>query len=107
MRKYYREIVNTISNRIFENPDRIDQINDVINHAEDVHTLCARAADMLYGVEELHLCGVEELNEDHLVDWDNALDEYVDDIADHIFTGKKIDNLSLISMASRSGQNVR
>ncbi len=99
---FYREMVDRMSNRLFQNPDQMDQIDEIINeHHQDstVYTICAKAANVLDIVKELS-------NDDH-IDWDNAVDEYADDVIEHLLEGQKIDTLDMITMASRSGQSVR
>lgn len=99
---YYREIADRMSNRLFQNPEEMDQIDEVISEYNDdstVYSICAKAADVLDIVKELS-------NDDH-IDWDNAVDEYADEVIDHLLEGQRLDTLDMISMASKSGQSLK
>ena len=67
---------------------------------DTAYTICAKSAVAFDAVKELS-------HEDETLDWDNVLDDYADDIIDHIMSGERIDTLDMISMAAISGQSVR
>lgn len=100
---YYHEITNKMTEYLFQNPSRMDQIDEIINSEyqgeSSIYSVCAQAANT-FGT-------VEALSDDALIDWDNALDEYAEDVINHLLEGNKIDTLDMISMASQSGLSVR
>ena len=92
-----------MSNRLLENPEQINEIDEIIarEYGDDntVYSVCAKAA-LVFGA-------IEELSENDVLDWDHALDEYVDEVIDHLIAGDKLDTLDMIAMATVSGQNIR
>jgi hypothetical protein len=100
---YYREIADRMSNRLLENPDQQDELDEIIareyGDESSVYTICAKAACVFDAVEEI--------SQDDLIDWDHALDEYADEVIDQIMAGDRLDTLDMISLATASGQSIR
>lgn len=100
---YYREIVDRMSNRLFEKQELINEIDEIIaqeyGDEHSVYSVCAKAASVFKTIESL--------SDEDVIDWDYALEEYADEVVDHLLSGDRMDTLDMVSYATASGRNLR
>lgn len=101
---YYGEIAAKISAHLYQNPDQIMEIDLVINQGDEnsdqtLWTICAEAARVFDSIEDI--------SEEHFIDWHKALNYYADELLDHLLQGETPNIIDMISMASESVQNTR
>ncbi|MEO9474609.1 MAG: hypothetical protein ABJG41_03730 [Cyclobacteriaceae bacterium] len=100
---YYGEIAAKISAHLYQNPEQVSQIDETygtrVSEEDTLYTVCADAARAFDAIETL--------TEDPYIAWHDALDEYADDVLDHLMTGDTLDIIDMVSMASKSVQSIR
>ena len=99
---YYGEIAAKISAHLYQNPDQIMEIDLILSQEDDKNdqtlwTICADAARVFDTIENL--------SEEHFIDWHEALDNYADGLLDHLLQGETPNIIDMVSMASESIQN--
>jgi len=98
---YYGEIVAKISYHLYQNPDHKANISHLMSKESDtedsIWTLCADAARVFDAIEDL--------SDEHFIDWHAALDHFADEILNHLLLEKVPHIIDLVSMACRSIEN--
>jgi hypothetical protein len=98
---YYGEIVAKISGVLHQNPDHIMRINKFMSNdnynGATLLTLCADAAKVFDKIEDL--------SQEHFIDWHNAVENYSLEILDYLLSGQKLNIIDITSLTTRSIKN--
>lgn len=101
-RLYYGEIATRLSTNLYHNQDCLSEMDGEISYSHDdehLFSICSDAARAF--------TAMEELARDPSIPWDDALDDYTNDVLEHLQTNDNIDILDMVSMASKSVRSFR
>ncbi len=99
---YYGEIAAKMHANFFQSQDCVSEMDENVRYSHDdehLFDVCSKSASVFSEVQKI--TGNAELP------WDDVLDEYTNDVLDHLQTNDNIDELDMVSIASRSAQNYR
>lgn len=99
---YYGEIAARISANLYLKDDCVSEMDEHISYSHDdeyLYEICSNSARAF--------SAIEELASDPQIPWNDALDEYTNDVMEHLEMNNNIDILDMVSIASKSVQSYR